>query len=286
MLLPPHQSLSIVAIIISTTFHLSQAFLFSRHDVHPNLPDLAKAQTGILLNIGLEVKDPNSLSQLYIDGMTIELDCTAPPKEKKFVSLPGISGKNPELSTGPLHLEMKSEGRFISIHGTETMKVEKEAWEMVWIADRPAGSIICGFHLPTPLKRNDAVLPSGLLFLNFRVFTPKGLHLLQNEKMMYERKMAEYLQRQKDALEKMNSTDNPIEKAFHFREAAAANEMISVTYTERFEVVPSEDEDVVEIGDGLLVAKKGSIWTTVSEPSFLGKKERNHYIGGAILKEL
>lgn len=281
-----HTKTAAVVIVLSTTIRQSQSFLFSRHDVHPNLFDLANAQTGTVFQVGLEVKTPLSPSRLYIDGMTLELQSSLPPKDKQFVSLPGISGKYPEVSTGPLHLEMKSEGRFISMDGTQTMKTEKEAWEMIWVADRPSGSIICGFHLNKSLKRNDAILPSGHVFLNFRVFTPKGLHAVRNEKMMYERRLAENLERQKDALEKMNRADNPISKAIHFRDAAAASEIISVMHTDKYESVPCEDEDVIKIGDGLLVAKKGSMWTTVHEPSFLGKKEINHYLGGAFLTEM
>lgn len=276
----------VTTILLGTTIHQSQSFLFSRNDVHPNLSDLAKAQSGTLLNVGLEVKHADSPSQLYIDGMTLELQCVAPSKEKQFVSLPGISGKNPELSTGPLHLEMKSEGKFVSIQGEETMKVEKEAWEMVWAADHPFGSIICGFHLPNTLKRNDAVLPSGMIFLNFRVFSPKGLHELRNEKMAYERLLAKHIEAQKEALENMNATDNPIKKAIYFREAAAANEMVSLVKTNKFETVPTEDKDVVVVGDGLVIAKKGSMWMTVHQPSFLGTKETHKYVGGAFLKGL
>ena len=276
---------TIFLILTTASIHQSQSYIFSRNDVNPNLADLASAQTGTRLNIGLQVMNPKSLSQLYIDGMAFELQCHLPPQDRPIISLPGATGQQPELSTGPLHLSQKGEGKFVSIDGTQRVQIEQEAWEMIWVANRPTGSIICGFHLQNPAIRNDAVLPSGKIFLNFRVWTSEGLHTARNEKMNYERRMAKHMQEQKDALDKLNSTDNPIMKAMHFRNAAAANEMISVMSTSNYETIPMNDEDIVTIGDGLLVAKKGSIWTVVHEKTLLGAKETNAYLGCAILKE-
>eukprot|EP00551_Chaetoceros_affinis_P000716 CAMPEP_0203647426 /NCGR_PEP_ID=MMETSP0088-20131115/15759_1 /ASSEMBLY_ACC=CAM_ASM_001087 /TAXON_ID=426623 /ORGANISM="Chaetoceros affinis, Strain CCMP159" /LENGTH=296 /DNA_ID=CAMNT_0050505059 /DNA_START=81 /DNA_END=971 /DNA_ORIENTATION=- len=285
------QSISVTLIasigIALQVLQSADAFIFSRNEPYPNLIDMAQAQTGTLFNVRLQIANPTSLSQLYIDGLQLELDCVAPPKGKDHVMLPGANGEQPELSTGPLGLKANG-GSFISSGGLQKVRFEQEAWEMVWLADRPTGSIICGFHVPQPYIRNDAILPPGQCFLNFRVWTPKGLHTARNEKMAYERSLAKHVEAQKDAIDKMNATSNPIMKAVHFRNAAAANEMISVTHTNRFQTVPMEDDDVVTIGDGLLVAKQGTIWTTVYEdkPFNLGKKETHFYLGGAMLKDL
>ena len=263
----------------------SESFLFSRNnDVHPNLFELANTQTGKELNVELQIKNPKSLSQLFINGLTFELQCQQPSNEASLISLPGCNGDNPALSTGPLLLKTKASGKFVSLQGSQSLPIEQEAWEMIWADERPAGSIVCGFHLPYPVNRNDAVLPKGPIFLNFRVWTKKGLHEIQNEAYAYERRLAEHQQYQKEALEKMNSTGNPIMKAIHFRNAAAANEMLSLMYTNRFQTVPMTDEEVISIGDKLLVAKQGSIWTTINLPAFIGKKSTHVYIGGAVLK--
>jgi hypothetical protein len=281
---------SFVLLLCSATFAPSESYIFSRAGAHPNLLQLAKAQTGTLLNIGLEVQNPETQSGLYVDGLTLQLHDpeSIPPVHdiKQCISLPGANGEYPEMSTGPLPMTTKSRGSFVSRDGKQTMKIEKEAWEMVWLEDRPAGSVICGFHLPEPLIRNDAVLPSGKIFLNFRVWTSKGLQMARNDKMMHERNISKYSVEQKDALDKMNSTNNPILKAVHFRNAAAANEKLSLIKTNRHDTVPDREDDLIEVGDGLLIGKQGSMWTSVLRPSLLGSKETNCYLGSAVLKEL
>lgn len=271
----------------SAVLHQTQGFLFpTSPDVHPDLNKLAQSQSGTLLSIGLDIRNPKSLSRLYIDNLQLELQSTAPSNVLQCIPLPGANGATPQFSTGPLHLNTKSEGSFISIHGKQTMTIENQAWEMLWVADRPTGSIVCGFHLPQPCIRNDAVLPSGEIFLNFRVWTPKGLHIARNDQMTNERRTAKYLAEQRDALEKLNTTSNPLMKAKFLRDAVAANEQLSFCGTDRYDFVPSEDEDVVTVGDGLLVSKEGSIWTQAKEQTLLGKKDINVFLGRAFLKEL
>lgn len=48
--------------------------------------------------------------------------------------LPGANGEQPELSTGPLKLKALSGGSFISSGGLQKVRLEQEAWEMVWVA--------------------------------------------------------------------------------------------------------------------------------------------------------
>jgi hypothetical protein len=288
--------LSILTSLLFTT--PTASFLFPRNfDVNPNLASIAKAQTGITLDIGLQVSDAKNQSKLYIDGLSLELICqpTASPTapaittsthQNHIIPLPGINGPNPHVSTGPLHLIMKNPGSFVSLQGTQKLTMEQQAWEMVWINNRPTGSIICGFHLDEPMVRNDAILPSGNLYLNFRIWTPAGLHTARNEKMAYERELSKQMKIQKEELEKCNASDNPIQKAMHFRKAVTANELISIMKTDKHDTVPMEECDVITVGEGLLVAKEGSIFTTVMEKNMLGGNKENHYfVGGAILKD-
>jgi len=120
-------------VLLTSTPHRSEGFIFSRNEPLNNLSDLAQAQMGTLLNVRLQISNPKSLSQLYIDGISLELQCQAPHDGKDHVMLPGINGEQPELSTGPLNLKVTG-GSFISSSGLQTLELEQEAWEMVWVA--------------------------------------------------------------------------------------------------------------------------------------------------------
>ena len=123
--------LSTISILLCSTsiFQHSQSFLFpSRDHVHPNLSELAQSQAGTTLSIGLDVRNPQSLSQLYIDGLQLELQSTAPANVLECIPLPGANGATPHFSTGPLNLNTKSEGTFISVHGKQTMTIQDQAW--------------------------------------------------------------------------------------------------------------------------------------------------------------
>ena len=57
----------------------------------------------------------------------------------------------------------------------------------------------------------------------------------------------------------MNDTRNILQKALHFRNAAAATEQMDYTGLHYMVDIPSKD-DVVEIGNGLQMVKSGTIW--------------------------
>ena len=136
-------SILVGIVLLTSTPHRSEGFIFSRNEPLNNLSDLAQAQMGTLLNVRLQISNPKSLSQLYIDGISLELQCRAPHDGKDHVMLPGINGEQPELSTGPLGLKVTG-GSFISSSGLQTLELEQEAWEMVWVA----GVCLCfAFHV-------------------------------------------------------------------------------------------------------------------------------------------
>ena len=80
----------------------------------------------------------------------------------------------------------------------------------------------------------------------------------------------------------MKETTNPLMKALHFRNAAAANEKLSLTKNDRYKLVPMTGEDTIEVGDGLLLCNKGTVWKKGGQ-AFLGTTE-HVLLGCAVIK--
>jgi len=78
----------------------------------------------------------------------------------------------------------------------------------------------------------------------------------------------EYLAEKNTALEKMQASSNPIQRAFLYRDAAAAVEKISMLPA--CSHVPEED-DVITLANGLVVSKEGSLYKSVGAFG-IGKK--------------
>lgn len=76
-------------------------------------------------------------------------------------------------------------------------------------------------------------------------------------------------------LEKMNDTRNILQKALHFRNAAAATEQMDYTGLHYMVDIPSKD-DVVEIGNGLQMVKSGTIWKKAG--SFDSFRASKHHV--------
>jgi hypothetical protein len=260
-----------------------EAFLgYNKEKAHPMLSEFAQAQTGILLDIGLdipqELKD-NSSARLYIRNLLLELQTGQLLGDN--VKLPGSSGPNPTCSTGPLGIKVHKEGTFISTKGTQTVHFEKACWEMLWVEGRPAGSIVCGFHLPDDVSRNGAVLNAGNVYVTFPVFTIDTLETARAKKLDYEITFKKYKDLQHESFEKMDSTHNPFKKAMHFRNAAAANEKASLMRTSAHDNIPTSEDAIIHIGENLLLYKEGCIW--MKSVSQMGTKDHK-YVGTASLK--
>ena len=190
----------------------------------------------------------------------------------------GASGPHPRLSTGALALQVISMPSFIDMFGTQKVRFEKGCWEMVWKKDQHCGSIICGFEVPNGAKRNGANLPAGRLYLSFPVWTQGGLSVRQEERTHAEAKVKEFSQEKDDELRKMEATSNLFMKAVHYRNAVAAVEKIDMSGIRFLSQIPLENE-VMPIGDGILMNTKGTIWN--KDNNFLGAK--HSLLGEAIL---
>jgi hypothetical protein len=56
---------------------------------------------------------------------------------------------------------------------------------MVWVKDKLAGNLICGFTIPQKYKRNAAILPPGDLCWSFFPFGPKPDDVIVHETSKY-----------------------------------------------------------------------------------------------------
>jgi len=220
-------------------------------------------------------------SRLSINGLTLELQ-TAQLAAKRGVSLPGCNGPNPNASTGPLSIKTISDGRFVSMDGMQTVQFDQGCWEMVWLKDQFAGSLVCGFQLAADVSRNGAVLPAGGVYVSFPVFTKESWQTVKERKEDYESSLKKHTVLQAEELQKMEGEKNPFMKAVHFRNAVGANEKASMMRTSRYDNIPVNEEDVVAIGEDLLLCMKGTVWTKRAEQR--GKKDNHTRVGRALLK--
>ena len=112
---------------------------------------------------------------------------------------------------------------------------------------------------------------SSLLYNNtvaFPVWTKETLALDQAFKREILKTRQEYMVEKEAALEKMQASNNPIQRAFLYRDAAAAVE--KTLMLPPFSHIP-EDEDVITLANGLVVSKEGNLYKSVGTFGF-GKK--------------
>lgn len=242
------------------------AFLFSQDAGHPLLAKFANAQKGTTLNIDIDIlpQDTQSPSRMYITNMEVELK-TLPSLHtdgdyRNSVHLPIANGSSPRLSSGPLMLNVDTPGTFVSMAGTKQVPFVDGCWEMTWIADRPSGFIVCGFRLEEEVRRNDAVISPGVVYMNIPIWTRDSLMTARDERLKVEKVFSRFLNEQNEELEKLNSSNNPFKKVVHFQKASVANEKLSYINTRKYQYIPMNDEEMVSIGHDLLLFNKGTIW--------------------------
>ena len=149
---------------------------------------------------------------------------------------------------------------------------------MIWRDNSSAGLIICGFTLDKDAIRNDAKLEKGKIYMSWPVWSSDKLQNQQKRKSKAEKKYNKFQLERDTELEKMNDTRNILQKALHFRNAAAATEQMDYTGLHYMVDIPSTD-DVVEIGNGLQMVKSGTIWSKAG--SFDSFRAKNHILLGS-----
>lgn len=253
--------------------------VFNAFQANPKLPELAQAQTGEKFSVRFDIGQKDQ-AHIVLDGLRIELLKEKVDASQK-IGLPGADGPHPGMSSGALALKTLEYPSFVDLFGTQKVRFEKGCWEMIWKKDLFRGSIICGFDVPFGAKRNGAQLPQGRLYISFPVWTQEGLAKRQAEKFDAEARAKDYSKERDDELLKMQKESNLIKKALHYRAAAAAVEKIDFTGVRWMTSIPSCDE-VVPIGDGLLMNTKGTVWN--KDKSFFGGQ--HVMLGAAILAQL
>lgn len=260
----------IIIIITTITFFLALcplqgASAFQWGPPPPPMPikqgliQVTNALTTTPLSIKLDVGiTPDS--RMTISGMLMELSAKL-ADDYVHPKMPGADGPHPQLSSGVRTLTVIEEGSFISMMGKNDVKFLNGCWEMVWRENAPAGSLICGFDIPQEYIRNEASLPKGRIYLSFPIWTEIGLQDAQETKESTLSRAKELIQEKDQELEKMQATPNPLKKALHYRNAAAAIQKYDFQDLKRIEIVPSNDE-IIALQDDLLLTTKGLVFST------------------------
>ena len=116
------------------------------------------------------------------------------------------------------------------------------------------------FSLVEQVSRNHASLPACHVFTQFLVWTQEGLA----EDQAFGRSMQEQIrQAEQDKLDariKYMETTNPITKAKYVR--AMYKAMENVHNFPKCDHIPMDDSQLVQLDNGLVLAKRGTVWTT------------------------
>mmetsp|Transcript_20591 Transcript_20591/g.44724 ORF Transcript_20591/g.44724 Transcript_20591/m.44724 type:complete len:311 (+) Transcript_20591:364-1296(+) len=260
----PFVSFAVAAIASPCDGFLSLPFI---NQANPALTEYAEAQENALLKIHFDigevrVKRGNPVvtgNRLGIDGLLVELHGKE-DANYKHPSLPGANGPNPQLSTGAKTLELVKEGKFVDFTGSRSVSLEHGVWEIIWRRNAKAGSLICGFDVPEEVKRNDASIPKGRVYVTFPVWTQESLQDLLGRKVIAEEKAMEAMDRLKDENIKMEETTNLLMKAMHFRNACKAHEDFDYSGYSSYQSMPLE-RDMISLKNGLHMCSLGTVWT-------------------------
>jgi len=146
---------------------------------------------------------------------------------------------------------------------------------MIWRRNAKAGSLICGFDVPEEVKRNNASIPKGRVYVTFPVWTQESLEDLRERKVKSEERGLEAMDRLEDEKRLMAETSNPLMKALHFRKACQAHEELDYSGHTNYQKMPLE-RDMIKLKDGLHLCSLGTVWTKTG--GFLGG---NHVLLGS-----
>jgi hypothetical protein len=275
--------IQLTCFILTTMTPLTNGFIhnmFQKHnpDSRPELPQITDKQTDAKFNIRLDIGMKGE-THLAIQGMVLELHHEPTADDVKRVLLPGCDGPQSQISSGPRRLDVLSEGTYVDIAGTQHVHTLSPCWEMVWVKDKPAGSLICGFELPQEYKRNAAILPEGDLFFSFPVWTQAGLLFGQTEKRRVKEEHAQVLAERDEHLMKRDTTNNPIMKAVHTRNAFAAMDKLDLLPDRGLESIPDLHQSI-KLQDDLFLMTRGVVWCKSGE---FGTNVYHKFLGQAYI---
>jgi len=256
---------AVAAIVTQCNGFLNLPFV---NQANPSLTQYAEAQENALLKIRLDIGQVETTqkgspvitgNRIGIDGIVVELHGN---QNANYIhpKLPGADGPNPQLSTGAKALELIKQGKFVDLTGTKYVSFEHGAWEFIWRRNAKAGAFICAFDVPEEVKRNDASIPKGRVYVTFPVWTEESLQELRERKVKAEEKAVEAMDRLRDETRMMGETSNPLMKAMHFRNACKAHEDIDYSGYRSYNAMPLQ-RDMVNMKTGLFLCSLGTVWT-------------------------
>jgi len=226
----------------------------------PVLDEIMKSKSIEKLSIHLDIGGGKDQSHLVVRDAIFDFHLGAPLED--HVSLPGINGPHPTVSSGAQNLEVVNGGHFVSMKGAQDVKLDHSCWEINWKKDAPAGALICGFEVMEDYERNEATLAKGRTYLTFPIWDQEGLDFAREQKADVMERAEAALKEREDEMNKIPQTNNLLMKALHYRNAYAAVERYSMMPVKRMEMVPDDDE-VLKLPNGLFLTTRGLIWTKV-----------------------
>ncbi|KAL3943020.1 MAG: hypothetical protein SGBAC_002879 [Bacillariaceae sp.] len=226
----------------------------------PLLDEVMKTKSIEKVSIHLDIGGGKDQSHLVVHDAIFDFHLGAPHDD--HVSLPGINGPHPSVSSGAQNLEVINGGHFVSMKGTQDIKLANSCWEINWKKDAPAGALVCGFEVMEDYERNEATLTKGRTYLSFPIWDQEGLDFAREQKVDVLHRAELALKEKEEEMNKISETHNPLMKALHYRNAYAAVERLSMMPVKRMEMVPDDDE-VLKLPNGLFLTTKGLIWKKV-----------------------
>jgi len=254
----------------------SKGFLFENTPVpanmFPGLPEIAKKQTGLALDVRIIVENPSDQqSMMALDGLSlalsgdeIRISQNDRGDDDKAFSLPG--DRTPHLRSGRHAVRVESSPGFVGMNGHQKVDVSNHGgWELVWKEGDLTGNLICGICVNEEVERNSngAKLPIGTVYLSFLVWT-RELYEGQLENVHASAKRAEaHHKRSLRLKEEAENTSNLLQRARLVRSSNEENtsyERSHRAFQFLWSMTPL-DSDLIELSSDLLVLSKGTSWT-------------------------
>ncbi|KAG7346252.1 hypothetical protein IV203_005320 [Nitzschia inconspicua] len=232
------------------------AKVINRQQARPDLQEMVDRQTDAKLNIQLQIGN-DQVGFLAATDFVVELKHQR--ADYDHVTLPGADSHLSECSSGHRSLNVLNQGHYINLDGVQHIDCQMGCWEVCWVKEKPAGTLVCAFRLPKDYRRNDAVLPCGDMWLSFPLWTEQGLKSGQAEKKRIMSQIQHNLARRDEELAKYDQTQNPLKKAFLLRNAFAYAEKCSTLHHFLLDTIPAENETFL-LQENLLLATNGLVW--------------------------
>lgn len=232
---------------------------------NPLLTEIVERQECTRVGFHLEI-GPENGAQFAIKNILFDLS----KKETNAagrIYMPGLDGRHPFLSSGVRHLKSVQDGEFVTLSGAKSVQTPKACWELVWKKDAPAGSLIVGFETPEAYGRNGVTLPEGEIYMNFPVWSKEGLDHARQQKSSANQRAKDCLEERDENMRKMLETQNPLMKILHYRNAFSAVESYKLQPLKEYDQTVPDESETAELQNGILINKKGFVWTRSSELS-------------------